>query len=130
MKDYWTIRRRADPISEMTQSTDTPPVLALVSDLMFSSKITGEARAAGQTVTVVRSVARLVDQPASLLLVDCNMEGAIESAGQWRQRTGGRVVGFVSHMDTAAIQQAKAVGFDHVYTRGQFVGVLPTLFAR
>jgi hypothetical protein len=109
--------------------SDSLPILALVSDLIFSSKIMAEARAAGATVTIVRNPQSLGVQPGRQLIVDLNLPGAIAAAGQWRTATAGRVIGFVSHIDKAAIAQAREAGIDDVLPRSQFVQILPTLFA-
>jgi len=60
-------------------------------------------------------------------LADLNLPGAIVAASDWRRRTSGTVVGFVSHVDSEAISQAKAAGLDQVLARSRFVTVLPDL---
>jgi CheY-like chemotaxis protein len=106
-------------------------ILALVRDLMFSSKITAEARAANVACKIIRDPAQLpaADPTAPLLLVDLNLPGAIEAAATWRQtpgaQTSGRVaVGFVSHVDSDTITKARAAGIDQVLARSQFVATL------
>jgi hypothetical protein len=103
-----------------------PPVavIALVRDLMFSSKITSTARAAGVTVKIIRDPAQLSAQPAQCLLVDLNQEGAIAAAAQWRTTTGKPAIGFVSHVDSTTITQAREAGIDRVMPRSQFVASL------
>src|SRR5690606_33368800 len=90
-------------MTDSTPTDSTPPAtvaIALVRDLMFSSKISAEARAAGAVVRIMRDPAQLADADAPLLLVDLNQEGALEPAAAWGQaRPGRRVVGFVSHVD-------------------------------
>jgi hypothetical protein len=110
--------------------SDSPPILALVSDLIFSSKIMAEARAAGATVTIVRNPQSLGVQPGKQLIVDLNLPGAIPAAAQWRAATSGRVIGFVSHIDKAAIFQAREAGVDEILPRSQFVQILPDLFVK
>ena len=105
------------------------PVLALVRDLMFSSKIGATARALGVEVKVIRDPAQLAGQAGKLLLVDLNQPGAIEAASQWRDSAGGKVVGFVSHVDTDAIQRAREAKLDQVMARSGFVEALPELLA-
>src|SRR4051812_37008857 len=81
-----------------------PPVLALIRDLMFSSRVTGTAAELGIPVRVTRAPARLADEPGRRLIVDLNQPGAIDAASAWRGRGGGGgadVIGFVSHVDTA-----------------------------
>jgi hypothetical protein len=104
--------------------------IALVRDLMFSSRITATARAAGREVKVVREPGKLsAAQTAELLIVDLNLEGAIEAAITWKAATGGQVVGFVAHVDAQTIQRARDAGIDRVMARGEFVRVLPELLA-
>lgn len=102
-------------------------VLALVRDLMFSSKIIAEARAAGIEVNIVRDPARLRDQAGRRLLVDLNLDGALDAASEWKNATGGNVIGFVSHVDTATIERAKQAGLDEVMPRSKFTSHLPDL---
>jgi hypothetical protein len=108
---------------------DMSQTIALVRDLMFSSRITATARAAGREVTVVREPAKLAEAGgAGLLIVDLNLEGAIAAAVAWKDATAdGQAVGFVSHVDMQTIQQAREAGIDRVMARGEFVRVLPEL---
>jgi hypothetical protein len=109
---------------------DSSPILVLVRDLMFSGRILAEARAAGVNVKVIRDpsgIAKLEDNNSSLMIADLNLPGAIVAASDWRRRTSGTVVGFVSHVDSEAISQAKAAGLDQVLARSRFVTVLPDL---
>jgi hypothetical protein len=102
--------------------------IALVRDLMFSSRITATARAAGREVKVVREPGKLAQADgAGLLIVDLNLEGAIEAAVRWKGGMAGRVVGFVAHVDTQTIQRAQEAGIDRVMARGEFVRALPEL---
>ncbi|HUB26968.1 MAG TPA: hypothetical protein VL992_16195 [Tepidisphaeraceae bacterium] len=105
------------------------PIIALMSDLIFFSKIAAEAKAAGQSATMIRTVASLGGQQGKMLLVDLNMTGAIDAAAQWQQATGRPAIGFVSHVDAAAIAAAKAAGLAQVLARSRFVQVLPELVA-
>ncbi len=118
-------------MTDSTPTDSTPPAtaaIALVRDLMFSSKISAEARAAGAVVRIMRDPAQLADADAPLLLVDLNQEGALEPAAAWGQaRPGRRVVGFVSHVDVERIEAARALGIDHVLPRSAFVRQLPAL---
>ena len=106
---------------------DTLPILALVKDLIFVSRITATARAAGTNVSIVRDPAKLGAQPGRLLLVDLNLPGAIEAAAHWRQQTSADVVGFVSHVDAPTIAKAREAQFDQVLPRSRFVEMLPEL---
>ncbi len=106
----------------------SPPVLALVRDLLFGSRISGAARTASVTLKIVRDPARLEAENGSLLLADLNLEGAIEAAAEWQKRTGGQTVGFVFHVDVPTINRARGAGLSRIMTRGQFAEALPTIF--
>jgi hypothetical protein len=101
--------------------------LALVSDLMFSSRITAEAKAAGAQVQILRKPDQLVQAEGELLLVDLNLPGATAAAATWQQKEGRRTVGFVSHIDSAAIASARQAGLEEIMPRSRFIQVLPEL---
>jgi hypothetical protein len=108
----------------------TVPVLALVRDLMFSSKITATAKAVGAEVMVIRDPIQLAGHEGRILLVDLNLTGAIDAAAKWRQTSGGAtVLGFVSHVDTETIQRARDAGLDQVMARSGFVASLAGLLS-
>lgn len=97
-------------------------VVALVRDLLFSSKISAAARLSGvrDRVTIVRNPAKLLAIDARRLIVDLNTEGNLEAAAAWKARTGGEVVGFVAHVDGDAIAAARQLGLDRVLSNGGF----------
>jgi hypothetical protein len=103
-----------------------PTVVAIVGDLIFSSKITGTAKAVGARVCVIKNPALLGADPVKLLLVDLSLPGIIESIAEWRQNHPTPTVGFVSHVDTATIAQARQAGIT-VLARSGFVEALPQL---
>jgi hypothetical protein len=104
-------------------------VLALVRDLMFASRITAAGRSQGVSVRLLREPGQLDGVPGRLLLVDLNQDGTIPAAAAWKQRTQGQVVGFVSHVDTATIETARAAGIDRIMARSGFVAGLNHLLA-
>jgi hypothetical protein len=111
---------------------DGRPVIALVRDLIFASRITATAADAGTPpVTLVREPAKLAEHTNALdalLIVDLNLPGAIDAARAWKSATGrGVVTGFVSHVDTATIDAARNAGIDRVLARSRFVELLPAL---
>jgi hypothetical protein len=116
----------------MTDSTIKPPmpsavVLCLVRDLLFYSKIRAAAESAGIPLKSLRDPAKLTDEIGCGLIVDLNQENALQAAAAWRQQTGRPVVGFVSHVDTDTIQNARAAGIDQVLARSQFEKNLPNI---
>jgi DNA-binding NarL/FixJ family response regulator len=106
-------------------------ILVLVRDLLFSSKILSEARAAGVAAKVVRDPDKLdsvSDMEPRLLIADLALPGAIPAAANWGRAAPGRsVVAFVAHVDQSTIAQARQAGLDNVLTRGRFVQLLPQI---
>jgi hypothetical protein len=119
--------------------TQSPIILALVTDLIFSSRITGAAKAAGASVRILRKLEQLADAEGDLLLADLNLEGATQAAVNWAkitspakaapsaQKPPRRVVGFVSHVDSAAIAAAREAGIQEIVARSRFIQMLPDL---
>lgn len=106
---------------------ETAPVLALVRDLIFATKISSTARSLDVAVQVLRDPAQLKGQAGRLLIVDLNLPGAIPAAAAWATVTAHPVVGFVSHTDAATIAAARDARIDRVLPRSKFVEVLPEL---
>jgi DNA-binding NarL/FixJ family response regulator len=115
-------------MSQESQTSAPVAVLALGRDLMFSSKIAAEGRAAGVGVKIVRDPAALPGLAARLLLADLALDGAIEAAAAWSLHTRCPVIGFVSHVDEQTIARAKQAGLDKVMSRGSFTRQLPQIF--
>src|SRR4051812_44369672 len=109
----------------MTDRDTTPGTLALVRDLLFSSKIIATARESGLPVQIVRDPEKLRDVAGTHLIVDLNAAGFLDAAAAWKARTAGEVIGFVSHVDEATILRAKAAGIDRVLSNGTFTAQLP-----
>jgi len=103
------------------------PVLALVRDLMFSSKIIATARALQIDIKIIRDAEKLNLEKGSKLFVDLGEPHAIASAMTWKQLHGGKVIGFVSHVDTNTIFKAQEAGFDQVLSKGGFTANLENL---
>lgn len=108
---------------------DVTPILALVRDLLFSSRISATARAINRQVKIIREPAQLATENANLLIVDLNLAGAVEAAAAWKCGLKRHVVGFVSHVDAQTIAKARGLGIDRVMARSHFVEVLPKLLA-
>lgn len=108
--------------------------LLLCDDLIFTSRITGTARALGLDVLPVRSADQLLQRakestPACVLL-DLHNAGLKIDELVPALRENGRpapfVVGYGSHVDTATLKAARAAGCDLVLPRSKFVEDLPT----
>jgi CheY-like chemotaxis protein len=109
------------------------PGLLLCDDLMFTSRIAGEARALGLSVRSARSVEQLVElarqETPSCVLVDLAFPGLALSElfrrlGEVCQRPP-RVVAYGSHVDAEGLRAARSAGCDPVLPRSKFVEELP-----
>jgi CheY-like chemotaxis protein len=110
-----------------------PSALLLCDDLMFASRITGEARAQGLTVKSVRSLDQLLtlshqDLPSCILL-DLSFPG-LDLAELFRRLdefcpSRPRVAAYGSHVETERLKEARSAGCDPVLPRSKFVEELP-----
>ena len=96
------------------------PVLIYIRDLIFSSKVVASARANGVEFKVVRDVSKLMETPAKRVMVDLNADGALDAIVAWKQKHGGHVTGFCSHVAVATLQRARDAGIDRVMSNGAF----------
>jgi DNA-binding NarL/FixJ family response regulator len=112
-------------------------MIAVVTDLIFGTKITGTAKALGKPFGVARNLDRLralLDEaPESpLVIVDLNSNG-VDTVEAVRVAKGhaknARVVAFLSHVQVELAQQAKEAGADRVMARSGFVEALPGMLA-
>ncbi len=110
--------------------------IAIVSDLIFSSRIKGTAGKVGAKCKTVRSTCALSDalesETPETVLVDLQCDGispeeAIRTVKEHSPTT--RVVAYCSHVQTDLMEQAKAAGADEVWPRSVFVQRLPELLA-
>jgi CheY-like chemotaxis protein len=103
--------------------------LLLCDDLIFASRITGEARALGLTVRSTRSIEQLLElarqETPSGILLDLAFPGL--DLPELFRRLGElevplpRVVAYGSHVDTGRLRAARAAGCDPVLPRSKFV---------
>lgn len=106
--------------------------LMVSDDLIFTSKVTATARAAGLTVTVAKSAAAAISAAEKSaptgVLVDLHNPGldlpTFLAAVRAACPAGVRVIGYGSHVDVAALKAARAAGCDRVLPRSQFVAEL------
>jgi CheY-like chemotaxis protein len=110
-----------------------PSGLLLCDDLLFASRITGEARALGLTVKPARSLEQLFDfaqhEPPSCVLIDLAFPGLL-LPDLFRRLSElcnppPRVVAYGSHVDTESLRSARLAGCDPVLPRSKFVEELP-----
>jgi CheY-like chemotaxis protein len=115
-----------------------PPGLLLSRDLIFTSKVTGTARALGHRVVAAGSEAQasailaqgrprvvFVDLAAGDLVAPSALRAYQEQAG-----LGTPFVAFGSHVDAEALAAARAAGCDPVLPRSRFSAELPDLLRR
>ena len=111
-------------------------VLAVVDDLLFSSKIREAARAAGMTATFARRredvIAAIRAGRPTVVILDLDREtwdpiGVIAEIRALPEFASVRLVGFGSHVHAATFAAARAAGCDRVMARSGFVAALPQL---
>lgn len=119
-------------------SHSAPPVLAIISDLMFRSKIDDAARKAGVPLRVAKNVEQLDrhlgNATPAVVLMDLEMEGLDAGAMLGRLRATPTaanvpVIGFAGHTNVEVIRAARADGVQ-VMARSAFVAELPALMDR
>src|SRR3989442_840134 len=105
--------------------------LLLSDDLIFASRIAGEARAQGVALKTARSIDALEElariQPPRCVIVDLAVAGPVITDLVRRLRMGShpRFVAYGSHVDTATLRAAREAGCDIVLPRSKFVEGLP-----
>lgn len=120
----------------MTDSA-APDGLMLCDDLIFFSRVSGAARAAGRTVRMVRSAADLLTAarttPPGGVILDVHNPGldlpALLSALKEACPTMPRVIAYGSHVEAAVLKAARQAGCDRVLPRSQFVEELEAQIA-
>jgi CheY-like chemotaxis protein len=113
--------------------TNAPVGILLSDDLIFTSRVTGEARALGFTIKPARSVETLLalarQQPTACVLIDLANPGLSVPDLVRQLREAGtplpRVVAYGSHVDAAGLRAAREAGCDLVLPRSKFVEELP-----
>lgn len=103
--------------------------LMLCDDLIFFSRVSGAARAAGRSVRMVRTAADLLkaakESPPSGVIVDVHNPGldlpALLAELKAACPTMPRVIAYGSHVEAEVLRAARAAGCDRVMPRSQFV---------
>jgi AmiR/NasT family two-component response regulator len=115
-------------LSSDAAAMPSEPLLVLVRDLLFSSRIAVAARHAGVEIKLLRDAGQLAPEAGERLIVDLNQPEALEAAAEWRRGGDGRtVIGFVAHVDADTIRRAREAGIDRVLPRSRFVAELESL---
>lgn len=113
-------------------ATRARPVVALVEDLFFGSKISGTGAALGVPVVTVRSHAALLDElvHAAAVIIDLMAAGSNPAALITAVKQRGPqlpVLAFLPHVEAELARAARHAGADRVLTRSQFTDRLPGL---
>ena len=115
-----------------------PSGLLLSRDLIFTSKITGTAGALGYRVVVVggieKALAMMAEGAPVVVFLDLAAGdlAAPEAIKRYRAVAppGTPFLAFGSHVDTDALENARAAGCDPVMPRSRFTNELPALIRR
>lgn len=110
--------------------------VALITDLIFATKVRSTAEAVGIEVDIVRTTTALQDGlrtagPAACAIIDLNASGidvavAIRAA---REVGCSRVVAYLSHVQADMARAARDAGADEVIPRSEFSSRLPQILA-
>ena len=104
-------------------------ILAAVDDLMFASKISTTAKQLGIEVIFARSPDEVLRQARALrpplVIFDLNSKrteplATISAIKADAELSGVRTIGFVSHVQTELIEEARQAGVDDVMARSAF----------
>ena len=111
-------------------------VLAVVDDLLFSSKIRSVAGATAQSVVFVRTrgavLGAMREHHPSVVLFDLDRDvldpiGLIREIRSSPEFARARLVGFASHVHVDRLKAAQEAGCDRTLARSGFVAALPGL---
>ncbi len=109
-------------------------VVAMVSDLIFSTKVVGTGRALGIDVQSVSTLEGLSDALAGggvrLVIVDMSLPGDIAVLSLQRaraHRTAPETLAFYSHVQAELAESAKAAGASMTMPRSKFSAELPKI---
>lgn len=114
-------------------------ILAILDDLMFTSKIKLAASRIGVPVGFARSadsaLAEMRKNPPALVILDLNNPrtdplGTVAAMKADAKLAGVPTLGFVSHVDTVTIDAARQAGVGDVLARSAFAQRLPEILAR
>src|SRR5262245_38413823 len=134
----WRTASASAPASAAPRRFDVRPTMSAIGyllsdDLIFTSRVTGTARALGLSVRAARSVDGLLElareQPPACVIVDLAHPGLslpdlIRQLGELGDARP-RVVAYGSHVDAAGLRAAREAGCDLVLPRSKFVEDLP-----
>ena len=113
-------------------------ILAVVSDLFFSVKLTEAAKRAGLALEFVKDANEVMDKAQSrpsLIIFDLNYEavGPLALIGKLKGSADTRgisLIGYLSHVQAELKMQAQEAGCDMVLARSAFSQNMPLIFKR
>jgi CheY-like chemotaxis protein len=114
-------------------------ILALVDDLLFTSKLRAAAKAAGVSVTFARSSATALEEMRrlhpTLVVLDLDNPridpiGTVSAMKADPVLAGIATVAYVSHVRADLIEQARQVGVNEILPRSAFTVQLPEILGR
>jgi CheY-like chemotaxis protein len=118
---------------------DHQVILAILDDLLFTSKIKTAAKQLGVAISVARSregaLTEMRAHQPSLVIFDLNNPrtdplGTVEAMKADPALATIATVGFASHVQTDVIEAARKAGVDEVMARSMFTDRLPQILAR
>src|SRR5215475_3418907 len=120
------------------QKLEPKRVLAVVSDLFFSVKLTEAAKRAGLALEFVKDSNEVLEkakEKPSLIILDLNLDSAdpVKLIGKLKQNSdtkGISLIGYLSHVQVDLKQQAQEAGCDMVLARSAFSQNMPQIFKR
>ena len=111
-----------------------PDAIAVLTDLIFRTRIESTAQSVGRGMTTVASIDALSKaleaREVDLVMVDMSLpaESATQAITTAKTHPSApQVIAFVSHVETEATQAARAAGADTVMARSAFTAKLPEL---
>jgi len=120
------------------QKQEPKRVLAVVSDLFFSVKLTEAAKRAGLALEFVKDANEVMDKAQSrpsLIIFDLNYDAVspvqlIERLKASTETRGISLIGYLSHVQADLKLQAQEAGCDMVLARSAFSQNMPLIFKR
>ena len=112
------------------------PVIVVIEDLFFLSKVQQTAKKAGIELEIVeleKLRERLEQSSSSGVIVDLNHKSgnAIEAIRELKSKSSGvQVLGFLSHVQGNLAREAREAGCDYVLARSAFSQDLTLWFAK
>lgn len=120
------------------QKQESKRVLAVVTDLFFSVKLTEAAKRAGLALEFVKDSKDVLEKAKtkpSLIVLDLNFDAAnpiklISKLKASSDTKGISLIGYLSHVQAELKQQAQEAGCDMVMARSAFSQNMPQIFKR